>query len=200
MNDFLRLFLPIYGLIFFFCVFFLRTVLVWKRTGVNAYVLLKSGGPQAIIGRYFKVLPMLSTLVILIYSFLPEYYYLLSPFIWMQSQTLIGIGLVLLITSLVWVWVSQTQMGNSWRIGVDETERTELVTNGVFSISRNPIFLGMKLNSLGFFFVVPNAISLVVLLMGIALIDVQVAMEEKFLSSTQGEKYHRYRTDVRRWI
>ena len=32
-------------------------------------------------------------------------------------------------------------MGESWRIGVDDHERTELVTRRAFRLARNPIFL-----------------------------------------------------------
>lgn len=35
---------------------------------------------------------------------------------------------------------AQIAMGNSWRIGVDPTERTTLVTNGPFALVRNPTF------------------------------------------------------------
>jgi protein-S-isoprenylcysteine O-methyltransferase Ste14 len=36
--------------------------------------------------------------------------------------------------------VSQYQMGNSWRVGVDPHETTELVSRGLFTVVRNPIF------------------------------------------------------------
>ena len=200
MTESIRIFLPIYGVVFIFAVFFLRTVLVWKRTGINAYVLLKSGGAQGVIGKYFKILPFLSALVIIIYSFIPQFYYLLAPFTWLENTGAIIIGVAILLTTLIWIWVSQTQMGNSWRIGVEEDTRTELVTEGVFKLSRNPIFLGIKLNSLGFFLIVPNAITLVIFVVGIALIDVQVAIEEKYLESVHKEKYKEYCAKVKRWI
>ena len=200
MTESIRIFLPIYGVVFIFAVFFLRTVLVWKRTGINAYVLLKSGGAQGVIGKYFKILPFLSALVIIIYSFIPQFYYLLAPFTWLENTGAIIIGVAILLTTLIWIWVSQTQMGNSWRIGVEEDTRTELITEGVFKLSRNPIFLGMKVNSFGFFLIVPNAITLVIFVVGIALIDVQVAIEEKYLESVHQDKYKEYCTNVRRWI
>ena len=34
-------------------------------------------------------------------------------------------------------------MGRSWRIGVEEGERTDLVTGGPFAIVRNPIYASM---------------------------------------------------------
>ena len=200
MESYIRILLPIYGVVFLFVIFFLRTVLVWKRTGVNAYVLLKNGGAQGVIGRYFKILPYFSGLVIVLYSFYPEHYHLLAPFVWLENQWTLISGVVLLAITMVFIWVSQTQMGNSWRIGVDEDAKTELVTSGVFQISRNPIFLGMKLNSLGLFLIAPNAITLLVLVVGAALIDVQVAMEEKYLEATHGDEYIDYCKQVRRWV
>jgi protein-S-isoprenylcysteine O-methyltransferase Ste14 len=41
----------------------------------------------------------------------------------------------------------------SWRIGIDQSHRTNLVQSGVFSLSRNPIFLGMMLTLFGLFLV-----------------------------------------------
>lgn len=40
--------------------------------------------------------------------------------------------------------------GSSWRIGVDPDERTELVTDGIFRFSRNPIYVFMVVAWLGF--------------------------------------------------
>lgn len=200
MTDLLRVFLPIYLFIFFFTVFLLRTIIIWKKTGINAYVLLNQTSAYGVIEFYFKILPCFSILTVIIFSFFPEYYALLGPILWLENQILIFLGLILMVASLVWIWVSQTQMGNSWRIGIDEENKTELVTNGVFSLSRNPIFLGMKLNSLGFFLVILNAITLVVLLLGVALIDVQVALEEDYLGKVHGDKYKEYIKNVKRWL
>lgn len=41
--------------------------------------------------------------------------------------------------------ISQIQLGKSWRIGVDQSERTELMTHGFYSKSRNPIYFGILL-------------------------------------------------------
>lgn len=200
MVEFLRIFLPVYGILFFFIAFLLRTFIVWKRTGINAYVLLKQKGTHGIIGRYFKLIVFASTLVVVIFSFLPSLYVYLGPLHWLEKPLIISTGLTFLILSLLWIWVAQVQMGNSWRIGIDENSKTELVTGGIFSISRNPVFLGIKVNMLGFFLVAPNAVTLSILLSGIALINIQVSLEEKYLTAIHGQNYRHYCEKVRRWI
>ena len=51
--------------------------------------------------------------------------------------------------SLVIMLVAQAQMGLSWRIGIDEKNRTGLVTQGLFALSRNPIFLSLRITPTG---------------------------------------------------
>ena len=200
MTEFLRIFLPIYGVLFFFALFYLRTFIVWKRTGVNAYVLLNQQGVYGIIGRYFKLMPILSVITIALYAFFPRYYNLTGQLTWLEHPSIAAIGCVLLISSLIWTWIAQMQMGNSWRIGIDQDSSTALVTSGVFSYSRNPIFLGIRIAHLGFLLSLPNALTLTVLLLGSAMIEAQVALEEEYLEKSHGEAYQHYKTSVRRWI
>lgn len=40
-------------------------------------------------------------------------------------------------------------MRDSWRAGVSKTDKTELVTSGIYQISRNPAFLGFDLLYIG---------------------------------------------------
>jgi protein-S-isoprenylcysteine O-methyltransferase Ste14 len=54
---------------------------------------------------------------------------------------------------------SHDSLKNSWRIGIDTKTKTELVTNGLFSISRNPIFFGMIITLIGVFLATPNALT-----------------------------------------
>jgi protein-S-isoprenylcysteine O-methyltransferase Ste14 len=127
-------------------------------------------------------------------------YDFLAPFHWLENQLIVFVGIFFLIISLFWIWVAQTQMGNSWRIGIDEQRKTELITTGMFSISRNPIFLGMKVNLLGFFLVIPNAVTLTVVVTGFALIDIQVRLEEQHLLNLNDDSYQNYYKKVRRWL
>jgi protein-S-isoprenylcysteine O-methyltransferase Ste14 len=91
-------------------------------------------------------------------------------------------------------------MGYSWRIGIDEEHRTALVAKGVFSVSRNPIFLGMIVTLVGLFLAIPNAATLLTLVIGFLLIQIQARLEEAFLARVHGTEYEEYRRRVRRWL
>jgi protein-S-isoprenylcysteine O-methyltransferase Ste14 len=91
-------------------------------------------------------------------------------------------------------------MGESWRIGIDDAPKTRLVNTGVFGISRNPIFLGMIVTLFGLFLVMPNALTLLAVVLGVVVINIQVRLEEEFLKTTHGDEYARYIRRVRRWI
>ena len=77
---------------------------------------------------------------------------------------------------------------------------TELVARGLFARSRNPIFLGMRVSLLGFFFLLPNAVTLLTLVLGEVLVQLQVRLEEDFLTKAQGDAYRAYCRRVRRWL
>jgi protein-S-isoprenylcysteine O-methyltransferase Ste14 len=97
--------------------------------------------------------------------------------------------------------IAQLAMGDSWRIGVDESERTELVTAGPFAVVRNPIFAAMIPTSLGLALLVPNVVALAALLALVAALELQVRLvEEPYLMRTHGERYLAYASRVGRFV
>ncbi len=196
----LKYFLPIYLAAYFFVAFFWRSFLVWKRTGVNPVVFKGSDDAHDFIGRIFKLLFALIVVVVLAYSMSPSVYQYSVPVGWLEYTWLKWAGICLLLLSLAWTLVAQAQMGESWRIGIDTEHKTPLVRRGIFGFSRNPIFLGMNLTLMGLFIIIPNALTLLVFVMGVVLIQIQVRLEEEFLARTHGEDYVEYRRQVRRWI
>jgi protein-S-isoprenylcysteine O-methyltransferase Ste14 len=96
---------------------------------------------------------------------------------------------------------SQVAMGKSWRIGVRDTERTNLVIDGPFRIVRNPIFSCMLVTAIGFTLLVPNALSLVSLVSLFVAIELQVrVVEEPYLYRMHGEPYAEYCKQVGRFV
>jgi len=86
-----------------------------------------------------------------------------------------------MVLSLFWILIAQFQMKKSWRIGIDEELKTELITTGLFKYSRNPIFSGIIVNLIGLFFTLPTLVSLSFFLISYILIQTQIRLEEEFL-------------------
>ena len=196
----LRYFLPIYLLAYVSAAFFLRSFVVWKKTGVNPVVFKGSDSAHDFIGRVFKALFAVIVAIVIIHAFIPNVYQYLMPIHWLERTWIRSTGIVLLFLSLAWTVLAQAQMGNSWRIGIDAEHKTELVQSGLFRLSRNPIFLGMMVTLTGLFMVIPNVGTLIALLVGIILIGIQVRLEEEYLTQVHGDKYIEFRRNVRRWI
>ena len=99
-------------------------------------------------------------------------------------------GVVLYAVGLATIVFSQQWMGRSWRIGVDERERTRLVTGGPFTLVRNPIFTGMILTSAGLALMVPSVLSFAAVALLIASLEVQTRLvEEPYLTRVHGDEY-----------
>jgi protein-S-isoprenylcysteine O-methyltransferase Ste14 len=152
------------------------------------------------IGKLFRVTLIACALLVIAFVFFPSVYRQFPSISLLSTDGIAALGVAILIFALVWVLTAQRHMQASWRIGIDEHVRTELVQRGLFRFSRNPIFLGMRLMLAGLFLVLPNAVMLVIWMVGEILMQIQVRLEEEYLNRTHGETYQTYQKQVRRWI
>ncbi len=99
-------------------------------------------------------------------------------------------------------WAAQSAMGASWRIGVGESERTELVVGtGPFRWIRNPIFTFMIISSAGFATFLPNVLSLGSVVCLVIAVELQVRFaEEPYLRRIHGDSYDEYCRSVGRFL
>lgn len=98
-------------------------------------------------------------------------------------------------------YAAQLAMGTAWRIGVDSTERTDLVTSGPFALVRNPIFTAALITFTGLAFTNPHLVVLAGLVVVYAGIQMQVrAVEEPHLLATHGQAYTDYAARVGRFL
>lgn len=96
---------------------------------------------------------------------------------------------------------SVVTMKDSWRAGVPKEDKTELVTDGIYRISRNPAFLGFDLVYLGVALMFFNWALFAVSVFAATMLHVQIVkVEEPFLLSAFGEEYAAYSRGVCRYI
>ena len=190
----------IFFIFYFSLVFILRSIKVWKRTGVNPITFNKNDDIHGFNGKVLLLIILLELIVIGIYDFKSDWYEYLLPFWYLEYPELIIVGWICLFLSLIIVCISQSQMETSWRIGIDKENKTTLVTKGLFSISRNPIFLGLMIGNLGLFFIIPNCFTLLVISLSTISINNQIRLEEEFLKREFGDEYEKYSKKVRRWF
>jgi protein-S-isoprenylcysteine O-methyltransferase Ste14 len=183
-------------LLFFAAAMLWPTVRVRIQTGVNALVLPASDDAAGFVGRMFKVVILALGLYLLLGA--TGVIESIGPIALPAAAH--WIGWALLGASFVWVVIAQYHMGRSWRIGIDTQVKTDLVANGLFRISRNPIFLGMMVQLAGLALVQSDAMTLAILAAGFILISVQIRLEETHLSALHGNDYAGYCAKVRRWI
>jgi protein-S-isoprenylcysteine O-methyltransferase Ste14 len=112
-----------------------------------------------------------------------------------------AVGLILAVGGIALTFGAQLAMGDSWRVGVDPEERTELVTSGPFRLVRNPIYSAMLPTVLGLVLMVPNVLALTAIVTLFVGLELQVRrVEEPYLLKAHGEEYASYAARVGRFV
>lgn len=184
--------------LFFVLAMIVPSVRVWRSTGVNPLVLARDDSAEGFVAGVFKL-----ALVVLGGYFLLGSVGITSGIgrIYMPFSTVVAsVGWGLIAASLGWIVIAQLNMGRSWRIGIDHARATDLVSDGLFRFSRNPIFLGMVGLLTGLVLVQPDAITFAALVAGYISISMQIRSEEAHLSALHGDAYAAYHSKVRRWL
>lgn len=97
--------------------------------------------------------------------------------------------------------LSVLTMRDNWRAGVSKTDSTQLVTGGIYQISRNPAFLGFDLVYLGILLMFFNYPLFLLSLFAAIMFHLQIVnVEEDFLLATFGDQYLDYRKRVCRYL
>jgi protein-S-isoprenylcysteine O-methyltransferase Ste14 len=182
---------------FFALAFGWRSWTQWRRTGSTGFIRPRRGTPPTELAGsvgFVLALVLLAAAPMADAIGMPR----LAVF---DSAWVAVVGGVLGVLGIALTLVAQLAMGDSWRIGVDEAQRTQLVTDGVFAWVRNPIFSAMVVATIGLVLLVPNLISIAALLVLAAALEVQVRLvEEPYLGRTHGAAYEHYRSRTGRFL
>ncbi len=111
------------------------------------------------------------------------------------------VGIIIAILGDIVFVISVWTMKDSWRAGVSPTDKTELVTTGIYQISRNPAFLGFDLVYIGVCLMFFNWVLLLVSVFAMLMFHLQIVnVEEDFLLDSFGEEYISYKKKVNRYF
>lgn len=175
--------------------FGVRTLAAWRRTGDTGF---RRPDTTALTAAWWGAVLFAGALVLGLAAPLAGLFDLGTA---QPSRAVGATGLALMVLGLALVLISQAAMGNSWRIGVDEGEHTELVTRGVFALVRNPVFTGMAALLAGQVLAVPSVLSAAALIVFVTAVQVQVrAVEEPYLLRTHGRAYRSYLARTGRFV
>lgn len=171
----------------------------WRREGITPLALANDDSLHGDVALWFRAWIMAIFLLVgaLAAGLSPS---LLGQLNWFKTNILEWVGIAALAISMPIIAIAQIQMGRSWRIGIDQKRQTAIVDKGIFAHSRNPIFIGIRINLLGLFLIVPTGVTLAIWLLSELLMSVQVRLEEAHLRAIVGADYETYCRNTRRWI
>ncbi len=125
----------------------------------------------------------------------------LAPLGVLDHSAVAVVGIVLMLVGIAATIVTQYAMGTSWRIGVDATESTDLVTSGPFAVVRNPFFTATGVTAVGLALMVPNLIAVLGAIGLLVALHLQVrVIEEPYLLDKHGTAYQQYAAATGRFL
>jgi protein-S-isoprenylcysteine O-methyltransferase Ste14 len=178
--------------------FGLRTAIQLRRTGSSGFegISGRPGSPEWLAGVLFVV-----AIAVGFAAPLLALTGLVEPSGALDTTAVHVAGVVLFAVGLAGTLAAQVSMGESWRIGVDESAATEMVTGGAFAIVRNPIFAAMLPASTGLALMVPSVVALAGLVALAVALELQVrVVEEPYLRRIHGSAYASYAARVGRFL
>lgn len=178
-------------LVFYGCYF--GKMLIQNKKGIQTDQIGK--GKVGFV-RIIELTMKVATIFVLIVELISIYLNTSSLPIWSRY-----IGIVIALLGDVLFVISVLTMKDSWRAGVSETDKTELVTNGIYQISRNPAFLGFDLVYIGILLMFFNWIMFAVSVFAIVMFHLQIVnVEEDFLTTAFRDEYLEYKKKVNRYL
>lgn len=176
----------------FYAVYFCKMI-VQKRKGIQTDQIAK--GKQKTKAFYIELVMKIATYSVVVAEVLSLF--LAPPYL---PQTFVVVGVVLGFIGDILFTVSVVTMKDSWRAGIAENDKTEIITSGIYSISRNPAFLSFDCVYIGLLLIAFNWVLLVLSVFAMTMLHLQILQEEMFLSKTFGAEYNVYKSKVRRYL
>jgi protein-S-isoprenylcysteine O-methyltransferase Ste14 len=108
-------------------------------------------------------------------------------------------GIASWIAGFCFLYIGKFSLGQNFRIGV-ANEKTEFIANGIYRLSRNPMYLGLYLTFTGCMLYSLNILYILLSISIILIHHIITLAKEKQLINIYGEAYKEYCKKVRRYL
>jgi protein-S-isoprenylcysteine O-methyltransferase Ste14 len=145
--------------------------------------------------------PPLFYVLVFLLSFILQGSFTIKRFYFFHSRPANILGLIVILTGFLFVVPAIRQFFKSKTSMVPIKPASSLQTTGIYSVSRNPMYLGLMFEYLGMAFIFGNwwTLFLIPVLIGLIYYFV-IRPEESYLQRAFGSDYIEYTKKVRRWI
>jgi len=110
------------------------------------------------------------------------------------------VGAALWAAALVLYALALKALGKFWRTDTRSDSPNQLITQGVFTWSRNPIYMSFLLMNLGTFLLLGQLVFALIAIVAITVLYRRIRREEEFLAATYGDAYRDYCSRVGRYM
>ena len=164
-----------------------------KKKGIRTNQIAKGDKAEELM--YIEFIMKIATIGVPVYE--------LVSILWginKASENMRIAGLIIATVGVMIFGLSVYTMRDNWRAGIPESDRTKMVSEGIYSISRNPAFCGFDLTYIGILLMFFNIPLLVFTCFAIFTLHLQILQEEKYLEKVFGIEYREYRRKVFRYL
>ena len=145
-----------------------------------------------------KIMPptlmLIATIAMLFINFL-------FPVVWIVPPRWNLIGLVFLVSGITLNFIADNSFKQAKTTVKPFQESSSLITDGVFQISRNPMYLGMMFILIGIALLLRSLSPFLIILPFVIFLDRNyIQVEEQMLAEKFGAKWESYKATTRRWI
>lgn len=143
--------------------------------------------------------PLLYAAIFLSAVFIQRFIPLNKNFFYTTASKVIGV--IIIIISLFFNFPALRQFFKTKNTVITVKPANSLQTTGIYSVSRNPMYVSLLLVYTGLSFLIGNWWNLILLPLLVLIIqEYVIKREEKYLVRRFGQQYADYKTKVRRWL
>ena len=129
-----------------------------------------------------------------------NFYQSLGIILFLRSPAISVLGFSLFTLSILMGWFASAQLKESWRVGVHDNQKTQLIQNGIYQYVRNPYFDSYFIMFVSLFLVRPSLVMIVLVAITISIFHLIVLKEERHLLRSHGTQYEEYNGMTGRYI